>query len=47
MKKIYVKPELEVMLIEAESILAGTEQPGGFDPNQPTDPVPVVPGPWG
>ena len=46
MKKIYAKPELEPLLVEVQSILAGTEEPT-YNPNQPTDPVPVVPGPWG
>lgn len=46
MKKNYVKPEVELMLVEAESILAGTNGQN-YDPNQSAEPVPIVPGPWG
>ena len=44
MKKCYLKPETEVVLVEAESILAGT-----YDPNHAADPVDQDPdqNPWG
>ena len=43
MKKCYLKPETDVVLVEAESILAGT-----YDPSQPADSVPQDPNhnPW-
>lgn len=42
MKKYYSKPEVEVLEVELQNILAGTQPT--YDPNDPTQqPVPINP----